>query len=293
MKKRLIIIVLSILLLVSLVDDVEEKFLVDPTMEDIENIATIPLKEEEITEPVIIEPTYKEVLSEYLDPSLEYKENLSKEENISEREKLEEYLLTLYEAAFNVVSEEDIEEAIAFVRVEINRIAVIHNKYHEEYISILEEEEIAAKWQARMEEYPTATTVWKHLTEIMGCNDYVAAGIIGNMMAECGGQTLSLNWRAKNATGHYGLCQWSTGFVNVQGDDLQGQLDFMVESFPQQINRWGDICYKDDFTYEDFMAMEDAEEVAYAFCVIYERPGPGSYDQRRANALRAYEYFTS
>lgn len=149
------------------------------------------------------------------------------------------------------------------------------------------------KWEERYVEYPVATTVWKHLTENMGYNDYVAAGVIGNMMAECGGQTLNLQWQIYNATGHYGLCQWSTGFTEVQGADLQGQLDFMSKSFPEQIDHWGSICYKKGFTHEDFMVLEDAAEAAYAFCIIYERPGPGTHQQRRENAIKAYEYFTT
>lgn len=151
----------------------------------------------------------------------------------------------------------------------------------------------AAKWAERAEEYPTATSVWLYLTEEMGCNDYVAAGIMGNMMAECGGQTLKLNWKAKNSSGHYGLCQWSPGHTAVKGANLQEQLDFMAKSFPKAIDQWGSICYKKGFDYEDFMAMEDARKAAYAFCVIYERPGPGSYEQRRDNAEKAYKYFTS
>jgi hypothetical protein len=53
------------------------------------------------------------------------------------------------------------------------------------------------------------------------------------------------------------------------------------------------VYYKRGFTYEDFLAMEDTGEIAYAFCVAYERPGPGSYVQRRTNAVKAYEYFMS
>ena len=149
------------------------------------------------------------------------------------------------------------------------------------------------KWEKRAEEYPAATKVWLYLTEDMGYNDYVAAGIIGNMMAECGGQTLKLNWKARNGMGHYGLCQWSSGYKAVQGADLEEQLEFMSKSFPRAIDQWGSICYKKGFDHDDFMAMEDARKAAYAFCVIYERPGPGSYEQRRDNAEKAYEYFTS
>lgn len=238
-------------------------------------------------EPLI---TYQEILSQYFNPNIKYYAFDTKEEVLIAQQAIEDYMLLLYSIAN---AEENRIEAIGFIKPEITRIQTIQAFYSLRYNELVIAEIEAAKWAKRAEEYPTATAVWKHLTEVMGCNEYVAAGIIGNMMAECGGQTLSLSWRAMNATGHYGLCQWSTGFTGVRGADLQGQLNFMTTSFPQQIDRWGDICYKDGFTYEDFMAMEDAAEAAYAFCVIYERPGPGSYNQRRANALKALEYFTS
>ena len=38
-------------------------------------------------------------------------------------------------------------------------------------------------------EYPVATEIWMFLKNC-GYNDYVAAGILGNMMAEVGGNTL-------------------------------------------------------------------------------------------------------
>ena len=239
------------------------------------------------------EPSFEELLSTRFDPSIEYIEGLSKEQNIEERERIECYALSIYEFVMAEAPEDEFDKSMELVHIEMDRVGEIHTTYYEEYLLIIQEEEEVAKWETRMDEYPIATTVWKYLTEAMGYNNYVAAGIMGNMMAECGGQTLKLNYKARNASGHYGLCQWSTGFTKVQGADLQGQLSFMAESFPEQINRWGSICYKKGFTYDDFMAMEDAEEAAYAFCVIYERPGPGSYNQRRANATKALEYFTS
>lgn len=149
------------------------------------------------------------------------------------------------------------------------------------------------KWEGRYAEYPVATTVWKHLTEVMGYNNYVAAGIMGNIMSECGGQTLNIQWEAYSNSGFYGLCQWSYYFPEVIGADLQGQLDFMTHSFPDEIDYWGTICYKNGFTHDDFMNLQSAEEAAYAFCVIYERPLPGGEYQRQKNALEAYNYFTS
>lgn len=223
----------------------------------------------------------------------EYEDNLSKEDNLLIREQIVEYTNTLKIFLQSEIKTSRYEEACVLISKEIEQCEKIVRLYEKDYREILAREEEERKWSARTEEYPTATTVWLHLTQEMGCNDYVAAGIIGNMMAECGGQTLKLNWKAKNSAGHYGLCQWSKGYSMVQGANLEKQLEFISKSFPDGINQWGSICYKKGFDYNDFMSLEDAEEAAYAFCVIYERPGPGSYSQRKQNALIAYEYFTS
>ena len=41
------------------------------------------------------------------------------------------------------------------------------------------------------DEYPEAYKIWHYLKKL-GYNDYVCAGIMGNIMAECGGQTLNI-----------------------------------------------------------------------------------------------------
>ena len=90
------------------------------------------------------------------------------------------------------------------------------------------------------------------------------------------------------------LCQWHPKYYpQIQGAGLEEQLLFMKETFPQVLSRYMSLCYKEDFTYEDFLAIEDPQEAAYIFCVVYERPGPGSYAVRRENALKAFQYFTS
>ena len=41
------------------------------------------------------------------------------------------------------------------------------------------------------DKYPEAYKIWHYLKKL-GYNDYVCAGIMGNIMAECGGQTLNI-----------------------------------------------------------------------------------------------------
>lgn len=150
------------------------------------------------------------------------------------------------------------------------------------------------KWITRAEEYPVATKVWLFLKEELGYSDAVCAGIIGNMMTECGGQTLNLQWDARNKkSGCYGLCQWHPKyFPELQDTTLEEQLDFAKTSFPKLLSRYMRI-YKKGFTYEDFLALEDPCQAAYIFCVVYERPGSGAHTRRQENAMKAYEYFTS
>lgn len=148
-----------------------------------------------------------------------------------------------------------------------------------------------AKYAQAWEEYPVATEVWLYLTNAMGYNEYVAAGIIGNMMIECGGFTLNLDWSAVNKySGCYGLCQWHPRYhQEVQGGDLKVQLEYMYTSFPALISRYA-YTYQQNFTYDKFLRLVDAREAAKAFCIIYERPG--GYDARRGEcAVKAYDYF--
>lgn len=159
-------------------------------------------------------------------------------------------------------------------------------------LSLIYQAEIdATKLAKAWDEYPVATEVWLYLTNAMGYSDYVAAGIIGNMMAECGGLTLNLDWTATNRYSDcYGLCQWHPKYHReVQGANLQKQLEYMSYSFPAILDRYA-FEYQKGFTYKDFLNLTSASEAAEAFCIIYERPGV--YDPYRGElADQAYSYF--
>ena len=159
-------------------------------------------------------------------------------------------------------------------------------------LSLIYQAEInATKLAKAWDEYPIATEVWLYLTNTMGYSDYVAAGIIGNMMAECGGLTLNLDWTATNRYSNcYGLCQWHPKYhQEVQGANLQQQLEYMSYSFPAILDQYA-FEYQKGFTYKDFLNLTSASEAAEAFCIIYERPGV--YDPYRGElADQAYSYF--
>lgn len=156
-----------------------------------------------------------------------------------------------------------------------------YNYYKELYNDVL--------WQEKEKEYPAAAYIWSYFKE-KGYNDYVCAGILGNIMAEVGGQTLEIDyWSSDN--GYYGMCQWSVVyFPGVIGEDLKGQCRFLNRNLKKAMNSWG-YLYASGFGYESFCALTDEQAVAKAFAQCYERCSSVSYNQRMKNAEVAYNYF--
>lgn len=130
-----------------------------------------------------------------------------------------------------------------------------------------------------------ATAVWNRLKS-WGLNDYVAAGIIGNMMTEVAGTSLDLSrWKLYSYKSTYGLCQWlgprKERLLTEFGSTVTDQLDFLyVEMY--EVIKMGDKFYD----------MQDEKEAALYFAKVFERCGKGSYNQRQSNATKALEYFT-
>lgn len=158
------------------------------------------------------------------------------------------------------------------------------------YVGLLE----TAKWNVRKEEYPAATQVWLYLTDEMGLSDRAAAGVMGNLMAEVGGQTLNLQpglYGHGTNRGYYGICQWSAKyFPAVQGKSLDYQLEFLSDTIEDQFSSYGRL-YQSGFTYEEFKQMNNEQDAALAFAKIYERCNSKHYNVRLNNAVKAYEYF--
>lgn len=133
--------------------------------------------------------------------------------------------------------------------------------------------------------YNQATEVWNGL-KALGLNDYVCAGIMGNIMAEVGGQTLDISrWPQYSQKTYYGICQWAGGrkqrLLNDFGTTLNDQIRFLsVELF--------EVIPKGN----SFYNMQDEKEAALYFAKYYERCGSGSYGVRQTNATKALQYFT-
>ena len=133
-------------------------------------------------------------------------------------------------------------------------------------------------------DYAEARYVWNYLKSL-GLNDYVCAGIIGNIMAEIGGQTLDFSkWQKYNTSTYYGICQWAGSrrarLLNDYGKSLEAQCKFLgVELFeviPQS---------------NTFYTMQDEKEAALYFAKYYERCSSKYYTIRQTNATKALAYF--
>lgn len=144
---------------------------------------------------------------------------------------------------------------------------------------------LAAKTTYPDKDYVQSTAVWNHLKSL-GLNDYVCAGILGNIMAEVGGQTLDISrWATYSRETYFGICQWAGGrktrLLNEYGDTLEAQYTFLgVELF--------EVIPKNNSFYD----MQDEKEAALYFAKYYERCGSSSYSVRQKNATVALNYFT-
>ena len=138
-------------------------------------------------------------------------------------------------------------------------------------------------------EYKNATLIWEYM-KYLGWNDYVCAGILGNMMAEVGGGTLDLPYNTKG-NGYYGLCQWNKVYAPTVWDkDLRGQMDFLRQDIVLQLDTYG-FCYSYEFNFEKFLQLENEQQAAMAFATCYERCAVNHRYVRQQYATIAYKYF--
>ena len=135
-------------------------------------------------------------------------------------------------------------------------------------------------------EYPVASAVWQYLKADMGLSDACAAGILGNMMAECGGQTLDLQPYIYGY-GYYGLCMWYLEYTNGRlywGSSVDDQLAYLGDTCAWAMKYWG-------ASYDYFCSIDNAYDAAWYFTEYYER---GAWaDIRGWNAMDALAYFGS
>lgn len=160
----------------------------------------------------------------------------------------------------------------------INKYNKIVQKEEQERLRKLKEQE----WNLKVSQYPTAATIWQYLRNC-GYSNAVCAGILGNIMAEVGGQTLYIQpYLYGGNSGYYGICQWSLQyFPGVQGASLMGQLNFLQSTIYSSFGS----------RYYSFVNSATPEAAALSFAKNYERCASYTYYQRQVNARRAYNYF--
>jgi hypothetical protein len=165
-------------------------------------------------------------------------------------------------------------------------------QYYQEFQKKFEE---IHKWEVRASEYPVATQVWQYMKNEFKWSDTVCAGIIGNMMAECGGcWTSDLHWQSNSSHG-LGMIQWIGGrrnsIIKKYGNNptVEEQLLFMRDEL------YGTNGVRRQVSEEQFnmiMNAQTPEECAFAFATYYERCAEQYRAPRRGYAKRAYDYFT-
>lgn len=141
------------------------------------------------------------------------------------------------------------------------------------------------------EEHKTAYHIWNRLKD-NGFNDYVAAGIMGNIMAEVGGNTLYIQPTLYGCNGYYyGICQWNkSDCSSIHGADLESQLDYLFNTIEKEFRTFGGVF---NCSFEEFMNLNDVDLAARRFAQVYERCDSGTYGVRQRNAIVAYEYFVN
>lgn len=163
--------------------------------------------------------------------------------------------------------------------------------YTEQYNKAMEKEQNKI-WEQKKQEYPYATEIWLYMKNL-GWNDYVCAGIMGNLMAEVGGQTLNIQYWLGDGTGYYGMCQWSTRYCpEVYGTNLSTQCEYLKNTIAREFNNYGGNYYK-GFNYNAFLNLHNERDAAVAFAKCYERCASFSYGVRQTNATKAYNYFVN
>lgn len=148
------------------------------------------------------------------------------------------------------------------------------------------------------DKYPEARAIWNYLKDY-GFSDYVAAGIIGNMVAEVGDPStkepvFDLDW--KNNSGYeIGLCQWTSGrkatIMKLYGKvpDIGDQIQFIYD---EMLGNNGVTRQITEKQYQEIIKANSPSRAAYLFALYFERCAKGSYKTRQFKAEQAYEYFT-
>lgn len=256
---------------------------------EVEPITEATVEPTESTEETTAEPTESEedkfmaiVAEEVL--GIEYNADYKNDEYVlcGEIDFLEDYKARL-EQLSKTAPDGCKNEAHQIIIPELENVVNVLEQYYTDKAYIL-------IWKQRAAEYPVATEVWLFMKD-QGWSDAVCAGILGNMMTECGGHTLDLQWNLFDSSGwFYGLCQWHKGYYpEVQGQSLDYQLQHLAGTMEQEFGMFGSNAL------DRFLAMTDPGTAAVDFAKKYERCAATewNYVSRENNAWVAYRYFSN
>ena len=201
----------------------------------------------------------------------------SLEQKVEQLEKETKQLLSTVESNTEIINDRDSD--INSLKEE-NKALKAENDSYKEQIEILHTR-VNKEYDSK---YSQAVTVWNYLKAI-GLNDYVAAGIIGNIMAEVGGHTLDFSGYSTVETANYfGMCQWAGGrkerLLRDFGTSIEDQCRFLGVELYEEIPKGS-----------SFYTLQDEKEAALYFAKYYERCDSNYYSVRQDNATKAYQYF--
>ena len=197
------------------------------------------------------------------------------------------------------------EEAVNILTTELSTVNIYTEKATSEMQTELDRLQMAITtsanqvkvfdlWAQKEQEYEYATRTWKYLKDL-GYSDIACAGILGNLMAECGGHTLNLDPFLYDAATHtfYGMFQWSTHwYPAAEGMSFEEQLDYYAITSIPVFENWGKEYYK-GFTIDHFNRLDNPRDAALAFAKVYERCASWTYERRQDFSEVAYKYFVT
>lgn len=158
-----------------------------------------------------------------------------------------------------------------------------------------EQDKLQAEYSAELKAYNEKLSKWRtecpYATEIYeklrahGLSHITTSAIMGNIMAEVGGQTLENINPYLRAGDYYGMCMWNIYYCpKVDSRSIDGQVDYLIETMPTLMCQFGGSG-----SYEYFLSITDVGQAARYFCTYYER-GSG-HSTRAKNAVKALEYY--
>jgi len=244
---------------------------------------------EPVVEEVVDIPHHKvDYMTEFEDPNLETY-TMAQLQILIEVEKADQATAHELAEAARKLEWPEASHPIESAKAEWGNSQLAIDVYQAQYDKLYAES-FDAKWEAKKAEYPAATEIWLYMKDL-GWNDYVCAGIMGNLMAEVGGQTLNIQYTLYGKN-YYGMCQWSRGYSEIWGAGLAEQCDFLRDTIEYELDTFG-YAYKKGFNYDSFLALTNERDAALAFAKCYERCNSNYYAIRQTNAEKAYNYFVN